>query len=69
MNKWELNQILNELNKFHQMSLKKEKKKKISFKQAELIVAIYDDFESYQIYLVQLRSEFQNFAKALCEKQ
>ena len=28
------------------MSLKKEKKKKISFKCAELIVAIYDDFES-----------------------
>ena len=50
------------------MILKKEKKKKISFKCAELIVAIYDDFESYQIYLVQLRSEFQNFAKALCEK-
>lgn len=50
------------------MSLKKEKKKKISFKCAELIVAIYDDFESYQIYLVQLRSEFQDFAKALCEK-
>lgn len=47
---------------------KKKKKKKISFKCAELIVAIYDDFESYQIYLVQLRSEFQNFAKALCEK-